>query len=105
MFQARNNFVVIVCTTGNSVESIQSYFLDILCLSPAAGFDPSSNQVHSKGCPSPNEEWLLLVDQTDQSHQRAVIIKHKHSGRFLAVQNGSFIGLTSYNEGCKWFLE
>ncbi|XP_054865917.1 uncharacterized protein LOC118469156 [Amphiprion ocellaris] len=69
------------------------------------GFDPSSNQVHSEGRPSPNEEWLLLVDQTEQNHQRAVVIKHKRSGSFLAVQNGSFTGLTLYNEGCKWFLE
>ncbi|XP_039654392.1 uncharacterized protein LOC120557822 [Perca fluviatilis] len=69
------------------------------------GFDPSSEQVHSEASPSMSEEWLLLADQTDQSHQRAVVIKNKHSGRFLAVQNGHFIGLTSYNEDCKWFLE
>ncbi|XP_040002552.1 uncharacterized protein LOC120800486 [Xiphias gladius] len=69
------------------------------------GFDPSGNQVHSEASPSVSEEWLLLVDQTDQSHQRAVIIKNKHSGRFLAVQNGRFTGLTSYDEDCKWFLE
>ncbi|XP_068583370.1 uncharacterized protein [Cebidichthys violaceus] len=69
------------------------------------GFDPSRNQVHSELSPSAAEEWLMLADETDQSHQRAVIIKNKHSGRFLAVQNGDFIGLTSYNEDCKWFLE
>ncbi|KAK9540613.1 hypothetical protein VZT92_003054 [Zoarces viviparus] len=69
------------------------------------GFDPSRNQVHSELSPSATEEWLMLVDETDQSHQRAVTIKNKHSGRFLAVQNGDFIGLTSYNEDCKWFLE
>ncbi|TDH16391.1 hypothetical protein EPR50_G00019320 [Perca flavescens] len=69
------------------------------------GFDPSSEQVHSEASPSVSEEWLLLADQTDQSHQRAVVIKNKHSGRFLAVQNGHFIGLTSYNEDCKWVLE
>ncbi|XP_031158156.1 uncharacterized protein LOC116051742 isoform X2 [Sander lucioperca] len=69
------------------------------------GFDPSSEQVLSAASPSVSEEWLLLVDQTDQSYQRAVVIKNKHSGRFLAVQNGHFIGLMSYNEDCKWFLE
>ncbi len=72
---------------------------------PSVGFDSSRNQVHSETSPSVSEEWLMLVDQTDQSHQRAVVIKNKHSGRFLAVQNGHFIGLTSYNEDCKWFLE
>lgn len=61
-------------------------------------------RVHSEASPSVCEEWQLLVDQTDQSHQRAVIIKNKHSGTFLAVQNGHFVGLTSYNEDCKWFL-
>ncbi|XP_071359866.1 uncharacterized protein [Trachinotus anak] len=69
------------------------------------GFDPSRNEVHSEASPSVSEEWLLLVDGTDQSHQRAVIIKNKHSGRFLAVQNGHLVGLTSYNQDCKWFLE
>eukprot|EP00064_Thunnus_orientalis_P005029 superscaffoldBa00000478_g5042 len=69
------------------------------------GFDPSRDEVHSEASPSVSEEWLLLVDQTDQSHQRAIIIKNKHSGRFLAVQNGRFTGLTSYNEDCRWFLE
>ncbi|KAM7394487.1 hypothetical protein PAMP_021290 [Pampus punctatissimus] len=69
------------------------------------GFDPSRDEIHSEVSPSVSEEWLLFTDQTDQSHQRAVVIKNKHSGRFLAVQNGCFIGLTSYDEDCKWFLE
>ncbi|XP_044045795.1 uncharacterized protein LOC122873304 [Siniperca chuatsi] len=69
------------------------------------GFDPNRNQVHSEASPSVSGEWLMLVDQTDQSYQRAIIIKNKHSGKFLAVQNGHLIGLTSYNEDCKWFLE
>ncbi|CAB1460906.1 unnamed protein product [Pleuronectes platessa] len=69
------------------------------------GFDWIRNEVHSEGSPSESEEWLLLVDQTDQSHKRAVIIKHKRSGSFLAVRDGSFLGLTSYDEDCKWFLE
>lgn len=72
---------------------------------PSSGFDPIRNQVHSEANPSPSEEWQLLVDQTDQSHQRAVIIKNRHSGSFLAVQNDHFVGLTSYNEDCKWFLD
>lgn len=61
--------------------------------------------MYSKADPSEAEEWLLLVDQTDQSHERAIIIKNKHCGRFLAIQNGSFVGLMSYSEECKWFLE
>ncbi|XP_049423917.1 uncharacterized protein LOC125883569 [Epinephelus fuscoguttatus] len=69
------------------------------------GFDPRSKQVYSVPSLCESEEWLMLVDQTDQSHQRAVVIKNKHSGRFLAVQHGRFIGLTSYNQDCKWFLE
>ncbi|XP_034439053.1 uncharacterized protein LOC117760269 isoform X1 [Hippoglossus hippoglossus] len=69
------------------------------------GFDWSRNQVHSEVSPSESEEWLLLVDQTDQSHKRAVIIKNKRSGSFLAVRDGHFLGLTSYDEDCKWFLE
>ncbi|KAM7009698.1 uncharacterized protein LKV04_001635 [Tautogolabrus adspersus] len=68
------------------------------------GFDAVTNQVHSEASPSVSEEWLMLVDQTDQSHQRAVIIKNKHLGKFLAVQDGGFTGLTLYNEDCKWFL-
>ncbi|XP_058496143.1 uncharacterized protein LOC131466724 [Solea solea] len=68
-------------------------------------FDSNRNQIHSEASPSVSEEWLLLVDQTDQSHKRAVVIKNKRTGRFLAVQNGRFTGLTSYNEDCKWFLE
>ncbi|CAJ1052585.1 uncharacterized protein LOC125883569 [Xyrichtys novacula] len=69
------------------------------------GFKSSSNQVCTETSPSVTEEWLMFVDQTDQSHQRAVIIKNRHSGKFLAVQDGCFIGLMSYNEDCKWFLE
>ncbi|XP_072239795.1 uncharacterized protein [Leuresthes tenuis] len=69
------------------------------------GFDPEQNRVHFEARPTESEEWLLLMDQTNQSHQRAVVIKNKRSGRFLAVQNGSFTGLTSYNEDCKWLLE
>lgn len=72
---------------------------------PSAGFDPIRSQVHSEANPSVSEEWLLLVDQMDQSHHhRAVIIKNKHSGSFLAVQNQHFVGLTAYSEDCKWFL-
>lgn len=69
-----------------------------------AGFDPIGERVYSVFSPSVCEEWQLLVDQTDQSHQRAVIIKNKHSGRFLAVQKGRFVGAASYNEDCKWVL-
>nr|XP_046234574.1 uncharacterized protein LOC124053454 [Scatophagus argus] len=69
------------------------------------GFDPIMKGVRSEASPSASEEWLLLVDQTDQSPQRAVIIKNKHSGSFLGVQNGHFIGLATYNEDCKWLLE
>lgn len=70
----------------------------------ASGFDRIRNEVHSEEHPSEAEQWLLLVDQTDLSHRRAVIIKNKHSGMFLAVHNGRFTGLTSYDEDCKWFL-
>ncbi|XP_074538690.1 uncharacterized protein LOC141800180 [Halichoeres trimaculatus] len=69
------------------------------------GFEPSTNQVHSEASQSVSGEWLMLVDQTDQSHHRAVIIKNKRSGKYLAVHNGCFIGLSSYNEDCQWFLE
>ncbi|XP_069545869.1 uncharacterized protein [Brachyistius frenatus] len=69
------------------------------------GFDPDSNQVQASACPSQSEEWILLVDQTGQKHQRVIIIKNKQSGSFLAVRDGSFTGLTSYNEDCKWVLE
>ncbi|XP_070846648.1 uncharacterized protein [Chaetodon trifascialis] len=69
------------------------------------GFDPGRNQVYSDASLSESEEWLLLVDQTDQSHHRTVIIKNKHSGSFMAVRNGHLVGLTSYTEDCKWFIE
>lgn len=72
----------------------------------SAGLDlSSSSEVHCQTSASESEEWQLLVDQTDQSHQRAVIIKNKSSGKFLAVRHGHLIGLTSYNQDCKWFLE
>lgn len=69
------------------------------------GFDCGRDEVHSGARPSEAEEWLLLVDQTDQSHQRAVVMKNKRSGRFLAVRDGSFTGLASYNVDCRWYLE
>lgn len=70
-----------------------------------AGFDPVEDRVYSDRSPSGSEEWQLLVDQTDTSHRRAVIIKHKRSEIFLAVQNCQFVGQTSYNEDCKWILD
>ncbi|TWW58838.1 uncharacterized protein LOC130527091 isoform X1 [Takifugu flavidus] len=68
-------------------------------------FDPVENRVYSDGSRSGSEEWQLLVDQTDTSHRRAVIIKSKRSELFLAVRNCQFIGLTSYTEDCKWLLD
>lgn len=81
------------------------FFFSNIFFLPSAGFDPRRKQVHSEASPSESAEWVLLVDQTDRSHQRAVIIKNKHSGIFLAVQNGLLVGVTSYNEDCKWILE
>lgn len=72
---------------------------------PSAGLNPHTNQVHTEDSPSESEEWQMLVDPTDLSHQRAVILKNIHSGIFLAVQDGCLTGLTTYNEDCKWFLE
>lgn len=69
-----------------------------------AGFDASGKKVYSAIGPSASEEWQLLVDQMDHSHQRAVVIKNKNSGSFLAVQGGRFVGAASYNEDCKWIL-
>lgn len=71
---------------------------------PLAGFDSFGETVYSASGPSACEEWQLLVDQTDQSPQRAVVIKNKHSGRFLAVRGGRLVGVTSHNEDCKWIL-
>lgn len=71
----------------------------------AAGFDPAENRVYSDASRSESEEWQLLVDQTDTSHRRAVIIKSKRSEIFLAVRNCQFTGLTSYTEDCKWLLD
>lgn len=71
---------------------------------PLAGFDSINNEVYSVLCPSVCEEWHLLVDQTDQSRQRAVVIKNKHSGSFLAVRGGRLVGAASYNEDCQWIL-
>lgn len=50
------------------------------------------------------EKWLLMVDESDQRYERAFIIKNKHSGRLLAVQNGCFVGLTLYIEDRKMVL-
>lgn len=94
-----------VCSMSVQMGILSLYFFSTNNLLPSAGFDPRSKQVYSVPSLCESEEWLMLVDQTDQSHQRAVVIKNKHSGRFLAVQHGRFIGLTSYNEDCKWFLE
>lgn len=70
-----------------------------MCLS---GYDPELEEVFCTSSPSQCEEWLLLADQ---SLRRAVIIKNKNSGRFLAIQDGGLIGQESYNEDCKWFLD
>ncbi|XP_028299338.1 uncharacterized protein LOC114461451 isoform X2 [Gouania willdenowi] len=69
------------------------------------GFDPTEDTLHCDPRPSESEEWLLLMDQSEKSHHRAVIIRHKQSGSFLAVSNGCCRGLTSYDEDCKWFLK
>ncbi|CAL8331135.1 unnamed protein product [Lota lota] len=69
------------------------------------GYLGSEDSVYTTASPAETEEWLLLADQMDQSYRRAVIIKNKHTGRFLAVIDGRFVGLTSYTEDCKWFLE
>lgn len=71
---------------------------------PLAGINSIGTKVYSAIGPSVCEEWQLLVDQMDQSHQRAVVIKNKHSGSFLAVRGGRFVGASSYNEDCKWIL-
>lgn len=76
----------------------------ILLSLPLAGLDPIGGTVYSALGPSSCEEWQLLVDQADQSHQRAVVIKNKQSGRFLAVQGGRLVGAASYSEDCKWIL-
>ncbi|KAK7929495.1 hypothetical protein WMY93_005890 [Mugilogobius chulae] len=44
------------------------------------GYDSDSEQVFSVSDQSECEEWLLLVDQSDQSPNRAVIIKTKTQG-------------------------
>ncbi|KAL2098201.1 hypothetical protein ACEWY4_007408 [Coilia grayii] len=69
------------------------------------GFDHNGDYVYTKASPYGAEEWLLMVDETDHSYERAVVIKNKHSQKFLAVRQGRFIGLPSYTEECKWFLE
>lgn len=69
-----------------------------------AGFDSNGDYVYTKATPYGAEEWLLIVDETDHSHKRAVVIKNKHSGKFLAVNQGRFVGLQTYTEECKWFL-
>lgn len=82
---------------------VQSFFFSKqTCLS---GYDPVLEEVLCTSGPSECEEWLLLADQSDQSSRRAVIIKNKNSGRFLAIQGGVLIGQESYNEDCKWFLD
>lgn len=70
-----------------------------------SGYDPESEEFFCTPSRSECEEWLLLVDQSDHSPRRAVIIKNKNPGRFLAIQDGGFTGLESYNEDCKWFLD
>lgn len=70
-----------------------------------SGYEPTVDEVFCTSSQSEREEWLLLVDQSDQSPRRAVMIKNKNSGRFLAIQDGGFTGLESYSEDCKWFLE
>lgn len=98
--EKKSTFVFISVQLANLLDRYKTFSFVL----PAAGFDPSRDEVHSEERPSETEEWLLLVDQTDQSHRRAVIIKNKLSGTFLAVQHGRFTGLTSYNEDCKWLL-
>lgn len=73
----------------------------VLCIS---GYDPALAEVSCVSGRSPSEQWLLLVDQSDFSPRRAVIIKNKQSDLFLAVQDGGFTALEAYNDDCKWFL-
>lgn len=94
-----------ILLTQYKIMLFLSFSYNGYAICPTAGFDPGTDQVHSEDSPSETEEWLLLVDRMDQSHQRAIVIKNKQSQRFLAVQNGCFTGLQSYNEDCKWFLE
>ncbi|KAJ8335643.1 hypothetical protein SKAU_G00389850 [Synaphobranchus kaupii] len=69
------------------------------------GYDPNGNYTYTKASPHGAEEWQLLVDETDNSAERAVVVKNKHSELFLAVFNGQLTGQKFYNESCKWFLE
>lgn len=71
---------------------------------PLSGFDSIGEKVYSVLGQSANEEWQLLVDQIDHNNQRAVVIKNKRSGSFLAIQGGRFVGAVLYNEHCKWIL-
>ncbi|KAG5848464.1 hypothetical protein ANANG_G00098730 [Anguilla anguilla] len=69
------------------------------------GYDPNGNSTYTKASPHRAEEWQLMVDETDNSPERAVIMKNKHSQSFLAVHEGKLTGLQHYDESCKWFLE
>ncbi|XP_061840112.1 uncharacterized protein [Nerophis lumbriciformis] len=69
------------------------------------GYDPERDEVRSEVGPSEREEWLLLVEPTERSRHGAVVLKNKHSGRFLAVRQGHFLALSAYDDKCKWFLQ
>ncbi|KAJ8271858.1 hypothetical protein COCON_G00107170 [Conger conger] len=69
------------------------------------GYEPNGNSTYTKSSPHEAEEWQLMVDGSDSSPERAVIMKNKHSQSFLAVHDGKLTGVKYYNESCKWFLE
>ncbi|KAJ8399249.1 hypothetical protein AAFF_G00412870 [Aldrovandia affinis] len=69
------------------------------------GYDPNGNYAHTKATPHWAGEWLLIVDETDDSTERAVVMKNKHSQTYLAVHHGTLVGLKSYSESCRWYLE
>lgn len=62
----------------------------------------SQKQVYSEANPSVYKEWSIrhTIAIREPSSSRT-----NTQGRFLALQNGHFTGLMSYNDDCKWFLE
>lgn len=69
------------------------------------GFDPNGKYVYTKSQHYGAEEWILQVDETDNSGKRAVVIFANYGKQYLAIKNGKLTGIQQISPECRWYLE
>ena len=70
-----------------------------------SGYDPDGDYTYTKSQHYGAEEWILKVDETDDSGKRAVVIFASYGKKYLAIRNGKLTGLASITPDCRWYLE